>query len=145
MIVIVCAPTAVPRFVKISSIAAADNSQFKNVVPYRKPVPRNRPSARAFEAMSVAAVFTADMTNAGTDCNEEQFWNIPTIVVTAAVSNSGTDCNEEQLKNITDTSVTAAVSNSGTDCNEEQPKNICVMFVTAAVSNSGTDCNEGQP
>ena len=34
--------------------------------------------------------------NAGTDCKEEQFWNMLDMLVTFAVFNAGTDCKEEQ-------------------------------------------------
>ena len=36
----------------------------------------------------------------GTDCNEEQYWNMEAKFVPFAVLNNGTDCNEEQYWNM---------------------------------------------
>ena len=44
----------------------------------------------------LAMLVTFAVFNAGTDCKEEQYWNMPDMLDTFAVFNAGTDFKEEQ-------------------------------------------------
>jgi len=75
----------------------------------------------------------ADVSNAGTDANDEQPENMPEKLVPADVSNAGTDANDGQPENMPEKSVPADVSNAGADANDEQLLNMLEKLVTFAV------------
>ena len=145
VVVIVWAAAAIPRFVKIVSIAVRESlAEAYEIVNFP---PVIRLEARLRQEVNIVTkrpVVTPEATKAGTEVREGQVENMLDMLVTMAVLNRGTVVREEQLLNMLDMLVTMAVLNRGTVVREEQLLNMPPMLVTEAVLNRGTEVREEQ-
>ena len=111
--IIVWLPLAVPKLVKKSFKAVADNWQFNNDTPLESP--DNTIFCIEVQDVNIVVVVVNAIPLIDTETKDWQTLNILVELVKVEVTNKGIDCKTLQAKNILDIFVTLDVLNKGTD------------------------------